>query len=88
MLARVAAVGVVVAAWAMADGSALPDKPGRKLVLHVCTKCHPAETFAPLRMSREEWQAEVAGMIARGARANRTQARQIVDYLAAYLGRK
>ena len=66
---------------------ALPDKPGKKLVVQVCTACHQAETFTALRMTREEWKHEVEGMIARGARANRAQARRIVDYLARNLGK-
>jgi hypothetical protein len=66
--------------------AALPDAPGRPLVLRVCTKCHESTTFSGLRMSREEWKFEVDGMIARGAKANRKEARQIVDYLAKNLG--
>lgn len=64
----------------------LPDAAGRALVLRVCTKCHEAETFAGLRMSRDEWKFEVDGMIARGAKAKRGEARKIVDYLAKNLG--
>lgn len=86
---RAAAMALALAAGpAMAQEANLPDKPGKKLVVQVCTRCHPADTFAELRLTREEWRAEVDGMIARGARANRAQARRIVDYLAANLGRK
>jgi hypothetical protein len=60
----------------------LPDAPGRPVVLRVCTKCHGIEMFAGIRMSRDEWKYEVDGMIARGAKANRQDARRIVDYLA------
>lgn len=81
-------LAALAAGIAMADDSGLPDRAGKKLVIQVCTACHPAETFAPLRMTRAEWQHEVEGMIARGAKANRAQARRIVDYLAANLGRK
>jgi hypothetical protein len=70
-----------------ASAQTLPDTPGRRLVLQVCTKCHGAEMFAALRLTRAEWKYEVDGMVARGARANRAQARRIVDYLAANLGR-
>jgi hypothetical protein len=80
-------IGALAAALAAADNTVLPNRPGRKLVVQVCTKCHPAETFAGLRMTRKEWKHEVEGMIARGAKANRAQARRIVDYLAANLGK-
>jgi hypothetical protein len=80
-------IGAMAAALVAADDTGLPKKPGKKLVIQVCTKCHPAETFAGLRMTRKEWKHEVDGMIARGAKANRAQARRIVDYLAANLGK-
>jgi hypothetical protein len=66
--------------------SELPNTPGRALVMRVCTKCHGTEMFAAIHMSREEWKYEVDGMIARGARANRQEARRIVDYLSRNLG--
>jgi hypothetical protein len=84
---RAALIGAMAAALGAADNSLLPNKSGKKLVVQVCTKCHPAETFAGLRMTRKEWKHEVDGMIARGAKANRAQARRIVDYLAANLGK-
>jgi hypothetical protein len=64
----------------------LPNAPGRAVVLRVCTKCHGIEMFANIHMTREEWKYEVDGMIARGARASRQDARRIVDYLARNLG--
>ena len=83
---RAALIGLWATGTAISQ-DALPDRPGKKLVLQVCTKCHPAETFTGLRLTREEWKHEVNGMIARGAKANRDQARRIVDYLASNLGR-
>jgi hypothetical protein len=84
---RAATIGIMAAALAGADNSVLPGGSGKKLVVQVCTKCHPAETFAGLRMTRKEWRHEVDGMIARGAKASKVQARRIVDYLAANLGK-
>jgi len=66
--------------------SSLPNTTGRALVLRVCTKCHGIEMFSAIRMSRDEWKYEVDGMIARGAKASRQDARRIVDYLAKNLG--
>jgi hypothetical protein len=84
---QAAILGAMAAALAAGDNGVLPNRTGKKLVVQVCTKCHPAETFAGLRMSRKEWKHEVAGMIARGAKANKVQARRIVDYLAVNLGK-
>jgi len=84
---RAALIGAMATALAAKDDTGLPNRPGRKLVVQVCTKCHPAATFAGLRMSRKEWRHEVDGMVARGAKANKVQARRIVDYLALNLGK-
>ena len=84
---RAALIGAMAAALAAADDTGLPNRTGKKLVVQVCTKCHPAATFAGLRLSRKEWKHEVEGMIARGAKANKVQARRIVDYLALNLGK-
>lgn len=83
---RAVLIALLVPALYGQSKAILPDTPGRALVLRVCTKCHEAETFAGLRMSREEWKFEVDGMIARGAKANRQEARKIVDYLVKNLG--
>jgi len=64
----------------------LPDGPGKTVVMRVCTKCHGTEMFANIHMTREEWKYEVDGMIARGARASRQDARRIVGYLTRNLG--
>jgi hypothetical protein len=84
---RAALIGAMVATLAAADDTGLPKGPNKKLVVQVCTRCHPAATFAGLRMTRKEWKHEVDGMIARGAKANKVQARRIVDYLALNLGK-
>ncbi len=68
------------------DDPALPDAPGKAVVVRVCTACHEAATFTQLRLTREEWAHEVAGMIERGAQANPKQARAIVNYLTAHFG--
>jgi len=82
--ARTAATWAALAAVAGAaarDDPSLPDGPEKALVVRVCTACHEAATFTQLRLSREEWTHEVDGMIERGAKANRREAKQIVDYL-------
>jgi hypothetical protein len=85
-MSRVLLAALLVPALHAQSKNELPDTPGRSLVIRVCTKCHGTEMFAAIRMTREEWKYEVDGMIARGARASRQDARRIVDYLAKNLG--
>jgi len=85
-LGVVAVIGALVA-WAQTAGSEdLPDAPGKAVVLKVCTRCHGTGAFAQIRMTRAEWQAEVNGMVARGATGTRKELRTVVDYLAKNLG--
>jgi quinoprotein glucose dehydrogenase len=63
----------------------LPEGGGKAMVQRMCVGCHGAGTFIQLRMSRQEWQAEVADMVARGATGSADEIRVVVDYLAKYL---
>jgi cytochrome c5 len=63
----------------------LPEAPGKRLVQLVCGQCHGVAVFAQNRMSREEWQVEVADMVARGATGTADELRAVVDYLATNL---
>ncbi len=65
----------------------LPDAPGKTEVEQMCTKCHGADVFTSLRMSRAAWQEEVANMVERGAEGSKEQIRAVVDYLAKNLGK-
>ena len=66
----------------------LPQGAGRELVQRTCGgACHDMATFTSRRMNRAEWSAVVDNMVARGAAANASQIRAIVDYLTRYLGR-
>ena len=68
---------------AVATASAqLPEGEGKPVVQRICGKCHGVGTFATNRMSREEWQAEVADMVSRGATGTTAEIRLVVDYLA------
>ena len=58
---------------AIAVNAELPEGDGKAVVQRMCVGCHGAGTFIRLRMSRREWQAEVANMLARGARAPPTR---------------
>jgi glucose dehydrogenase len=68
---------------AVSSTEALPEAPGKALVLRVCTKCHGVSVFTKLRMSRVGWSNEVAAMIEKGAAATDQEVSGIVEYLAA-----
>ncbi len=62
--------------------SDLPDGPGKATVIEVCTKCHGANNFSTLHMSRSAWESEVADMKDKGAVATDDDFKRIVEYLA------
>ena len=70
---------------AIAVNAELPEGDGKAVVQRMCVGCHGSGTFIQLRMSRQEWQAEVANMVARGATGSADEVRVVVDYLAKYL---
>lgn len=72
-------------ATAPASGAELPEGEGKPLVQRICGQCHGVGTFAGNRMSRNEWQAVVTDMVARGASGTPEELRVVVDYLAAHL---
>jgi quinoprotein glucose dehydrogenase len=60
----------------------LPEAEGKQAVERMCGQCHGVDTFVHSRMSREEWKAVVADMVARGARGTPEEIRIVEDYLA------
>jgi cytochrome c oxidase cbb3-type subunit III len=64
----------------------LPEAAGKLTVQNVCGKCHAAELVLGRAMTREQWNAEVADMVTKGAKISDTEFTQVVDYLAANLG--
>ena len=71
-------LGLVSLAWAE-----LPNAPGKPAVLKVCGTCHTAEMVAGRAMNRDQWSAEVADMIAKGAKGTPAEFDQVIAYLAA-----
>jgi len=67
---------------------ALPDGPDLTLVKRVCTGCHALDTVTAMRHSPDEWDAEVAKMVDRGAPATEAEQAQISAYLAKNLPTK
>ena len=64
----------------------LPPGGAKALVKQTCgTSCHAIEVVTSQRMSRQQWNAIVQNMVARGAQASDAQVQAIVDYLAGTL---
>jgi quinoprotein glucose dehydrogenase len=67
---------------ATAGNATLPEGEGKAVVQRMCGGCHGVGTFVQVRMSPQEWQAEVADMVAKGAKGTAEEIRVVVDYLA------
>ena len=69
------------------DLKRLPDVPGKDTVVRVCTSCHGVVNFTKKRLSREDWDDQVANMVEeRGAKATPEEVAAVVDYLTANFG--
>jgi glucose dehydrogenase len=69
-----------------AANAVLPEGDGKAVVEKVCGACHGVATFVQSRMTRPQWQREVADMVSRGATGTPAELKTVVDYLAKYLG--
>ena len=65
----------------------LPEGPGRDLVARTCGQCHSLETVLRTRLTRQQWEARIDEMIAKGAKLSDEDADVIAAYLASYFGR-
>ena len=79
-------IGACFAFVAADDLKRLPDVPGKDVVVRVCTKCHGPGNIAKKRLSRDDWDDQVADMVERGAKATPKELAAVVDYLAANFG--
>jgi competence protein ComEA len=59
----------------------LPEGPGKAALLKVCKGCHPPETVAAKRHTREEWEEVVVQMLNAGAHGSDDDLNLVVDYL-------
>lgn len=88
-IAALAAATLGLAAFgpvlAQAPADALPEAPGKAVVLRVCTTCHEASQFAYARYSPQGWDKEIAKMQSAGAIMTAEEQLAISDYLAKYL---
>jgi mono/diheme cytochrome c family protein len=60
----------------------LPEAAGKAVFQKACGSCHAATMVVGRAMNRDQWSAEVANMIAKGAKISDTDFPVIVDYLA------
>jgi competence protein ComEA len=83
-------IGALVAAClalaAADDLKRLPDVAGKDVVVRVCTKCHGPGNIAKKRLSRDDWDDQVADMVERGAKGTPEELAAVVDYLTANFG--
>ncbi len=61
---------------------ALPEGPGKELVVAVCTECHTLERVAAKRATKAEWQDKVLEMLQEDPDITQQERDQIVEYLA------
>ena len=81
-----ALVAACLALGAADDLKRLPDVAGKDIVVRVCTKCHGPGNIAKKRLSRDDWDAQVADMVERGAKGTPKELAAVVDYLTANFG--
>jgi competence protein ComEA len=67
--------------------SKLPDGPGKAALLRVCKGCHPPETVAAKRHTRDEWEEVVIQMINAGATGSDDDLNLVVDYLTEHFNK-
>jgi len=65
---------------------ALPNAPGKDVVVRVCTACHDSSQFAYARKTPDEWDNEVSKMISAGADMTAEEQTAVSAYLAKNLG--
>ncbi|MDQ3461060.1 MAG: c-type cytochrome [Deinococcota bacterium] len=82
----IAVLILALAAGAVAQADALPEGPGRDLVLATCQTCHGLDFIVGSTFSRSRWEGLVHQMISFGLVVTDDEFEEIVDYLASYLG--
>jgi cytochrome c5 len=65
----------------------LPDGAGKEVVVKVCTVCHDTARIISKKWTKEEWNATIDKMAARGAMASDEEFEIIVTYLTKNFGK-
>ena len=69
-------------------GSALPDEPGREILVGNCSACHALELPLNMRQSEAEWNATISEMVTYGAQITPQEQEILVKYAAKHFGRR
>jgi len=67
---------------------ALPEGQARKTVERVCATCHELDVVTDKKLERAQWQDIVNEMIGFGAKLTKSQASDVINYLAKNFGEK
>lgn len=80
------APGANAAAAPQSAASALPDGPGKDILMSKCFQCHQMSMWSALRQDRKAWEGVVYRMVGRGALWTEDEIRAMADYLARVRG--
>ena len=80
---RYAAVVVAAILGARHAAAQLPEGPGRKETVKLCSQCHAADVVMSVGQDRAGWAATLRKMSALGARGTDEEFRAVLEYLAA-----
>jgi cytochrome c5 len=86
-LAALAAFGSA-AAQQKPKPAAMPDAPGKEVLMAKCFQCHSPSMWVDQRQDRRAWESALYRMVGRGALWTQDEIRQMADYLAAEYGSK
>lgn len=68
------------------QSTALPDQPGREILVRSCVQCHGMETILESKKSEEEWEQTVDRMVSYGANVSPEEQSLVVKYAVTHLG--
>jgi len=66
----------------VAAQSALPDAPGRDVMLKLCSNCHAADVVASVRFPPQGWRDVIARMVAAGAKGTDQELETVFEYVS------
>jgi competence protein ComEA len=70
--------------WGVVAQDVLPDAPGKKETLQVCSTCHEAAKAVSVKLTREGWIETIDRMKAFGAAGTDEEFAAVLEYLAAH----
>ncbi len=65
----------------------LPEGPGKKELVKICTDCHGADQIIAKKRTKEQWDDVVTDMVQKGASGKDEDFDKIVAYLTKNFGR-